>query len=180
MAESNTTYREPRFCEKCGNRTEWKMVNGNSVLVETCPICGHHMFRNSKPCAGALILDDGKILLIKRDIEPFKDYWDIPGGFLEESEHPRDGAIREAKEETGVEIEPTEILDIFMDIYAGQGVTLNTYYIAKPIGGIARAGDESAEIGWFELDNLPDNIAFPNHALEVLRLLREKMKGCLP
>jgi len=179
MAESKIKYREPRFCEKCGNRTEWKPVEDNSVLVETCPICGHHMFRNSKPCAGALILDAGKLLLIKRDIEPFKDFWDIPGGFLEESEHPRDGAIRETKEEAGVEIEPTEILGIFLDLYEGQGVTHNTYYIAKVIGGRAIAGEESKDVGWFEIDDLPENIAFPNHANEVLRLLREKLKDSL-
>ncbi|MGC9315255.1 MAG: NUDIX domain-containing protein [bacterium] len=176
MKGLETKYAESRFCEMCGTRTLWKPRDGGTGKLETCPNCGHRMFRNSKPCVGALVIDNGRIALIKRSIEPFKDFWDIPGGFLDETEHPKDGAVREVREETGLEIEPTEILDIFIDSYAGCQYTHNVYYIAKPVGGKLTACDESSDARWFPLSDLPNEIAFPNHAWEVLNMLKDKLK----
>jgi len=150
-------------------------MHNSGKPVEICPECGHKMFRNSKPCAGALIIEEGKLLLVKRGIEPYKGFWDIPGGFLNEKEHPRDGAIREAREETGLTIEPMEILDIFIDKYKGQGYTHNTYYTANVVKGEVKAGDDAVEAKWFPIDELPREIAFPDHAFRVLKLLKERI-----
>lgn len=176
MATNDSKYPEPRYCEKCGTRTEW-LMRDDEVAVETCPCCGHRMYRNSKPCAGALIVDEGKLLLIKRGIEPYINYWDIPGGFLHEREHPREGAVREAKEETGLDIEPVEILGIFIDRYSNQGYNHNTYFVANNLGGELQPDDDAIDAKWFPINDLPDKIAFPNHAREVLRLLIEKFEG---
>ena len=93
--------------------------------------------------------------------------WDIPGGFLDEGEHPLDGIRRELREETGLEVEPVEFLGVWMDRYGGDSTaeaTLNLYWTARVIGGEPRAADDVSELHWFESDELPppDELAFEN------------------
>src|SRR5262245_26214655 len=67
----------------------------------SCPVCGFVAYANPKPAAVGLITDEqGRLLLVKRAIEPFKGCWDAPGGFVEEGEHPLDAVRRELLEET--------------------------------------------------------------------------------
>jgi ADP-ribose pyrophosphatase YjhB (NUDIX family) len=78
-----------------------------------------------------LAVKEGQLLLVRRAIEPYYGYWDIPGGFLEAGEHPEAGAIREMEEETGLVIEPVEILGLYMSTYGPAGEpTLNICYVA--------------------------------------------------
>jgi len=74
--------------------------------------------------------------LVRRVLEPFKGYWDLPGGFLEEGEHPLDGLKRELHEETALDIEPREFLGVWMDRYGGDSTaeaTLNLYWLATVV-----------------------------------------------
>jgi 8-oxo-dGTP pyrophosphatase MutT (NUDIX family) len=104
-----------------------------------CPACGFRNYASSKPTASAVCVDDeGRVLLSKRAIPPDEGRWDLPGGFLEEGEHPLDGVRRELREEAGVEIEPLELLGIWMDRYGGDGsaaATLNLYWTARIVSG---------------------------------------------
>ena len=112
-----------------------------------------------------------QVLLVRRAVEPFRGYWDIPGGFLESGEHPAAGARREVREETGLEIEPTEVLGFFMDVYGPeQEPTLNICYLSRIIGGEEKAGSDAAETRWFLLDQLPEQLAFAweREALDLL------------
>ncbi|MGH9036149.1 MAG: NUDIX domain-containing protein, partial [Acidimicrobiia bacterium] len=68
------------FCSTCGSRLP-------APLPATCPSCGAEHYRNAKPCAGALVMRDGKLLLMRRAHEPWLGRWDIPGGFCEVDEH---------------------------------------------------------------------------------------------
>jgi ADP-ribose pyrophosphatase YjhB (NUDIX family) len=129
-----------------------------------CPACGWIHWGNAKPCAGALVLRNGKVLLIRRTIEPFKGYWDIPGGFCEADEHPAQTAIREVNEETGLEIELTGLLGLWLDEYAGS-TTLNIYYLARPLSYRLHAGDDANGAAWFAPGVLPRRIAFANGRL---------------
>lgn len=140
-------------------------------------------WRNAKPCAGALATDrEGRLLLVQRAHDPWNGRWDIPGGFCEVDELPAEAAVREMREETGLEIETTGLLGMWLDDYPdpaddrGQ-VTLNCYFEAMVVGGQERPQpDEVARLGWFERDALPaaDEIAFPEHALEVLKTWRDR------
>lgn len=133
-----------------------------------CPECGWIAFGNAKPCVGALIEREGRLLLVRRERAPFKGWWDIPGGFLEQDEHPRRGAVREAREETGLRIALDGLLGVYHDRY-GDTYTLNLYYRAHVTGGRERAGDDAAALRWFGPEELPRRIAFGGHAREVLR-----------
>src|SRR5947209_1879928 len=104
-------------------------------------------------------MHDGRLLLVRRTIEPWRGRWDIPGGFCEEREHPMAAAERELEEETGVRGRAVRFLGMWIDEYVeGDGiVTLNAYYVCEPVGeprGNTASGEVS-ELGWFELDELP-------------------------
>ena len=110
------------------------------------------------------------MLLVKRAIQPFLGWWDIPGGFLEEDEHPGTGAIREVREETGLEVRLTELLGFYMDRYSYDDTgsyCLNIYFWAEVEGGREVPADDAAELAWFAPDELPGEIAF-DHARVVL------------
>ncbi|MCC6177075.1 MAG: NUDIX domain-containing protein [Chloroflexi bacterium] len=161
----------PRFCGRCGGR-----LDSHADGALTCAACGRPAYENSKPCAGVAIERAGRVLLVRRAIEPFRGWWDIPGGFLEPGEHPAGGAIREAREETGLDVAVSDLLGIWMDTY-GEGEdrvhTLNCYYLAHIIGGEPRAADDAAELGWFEPGKLPAQLAFA-HAPLVLAAWRRR------
>ena len=147
------------FCPTCGTSLVERVLDQRPRSV--CPVCGWIYWRNAKPCAGALVIRNGKVLLVHRSIEPYLGYWDIPGGFCEADEHPAEAAIREAHEETGLEIELTGLLGLWMDEYAGSA-TLNVYYLARPLSRRIQTGGDADGAAWFAPDALPKRIAFDN------------------
>jgi len=147
------------FCPYCGAK-----YDNPDQTHPTCQICGKTFWQNSKPTASTLIVNDqNQILLGKRAGEPEKGNWDVIGGFLELGEDPQVGAIREAKEETGYDVEIVGDLGIFMDLYSDEKIpTLNIGYVAKVIGGTEQAQDDIAELKWFDQNSIPENTAFQN------------------
>ncbi len=159
-----------RFCPRCGGLLETVARPGTARPRQVCTICGRVHYRNAKPCAGALVTRDGRVLLVKRGIQPYLGYWDIPGGFLEQDEHPEIGAMREVREETGLEIQLTEMFGFYMDRYSYDDTgdhCLNIYFMAEIVGGQEHPADDAAELAWFAPDELPEKIAF-DHARVVL------------
>ena len=122
--------------------------------------------------------DDGRILLVRRAAGVFGGYWDLPGGFLDEDEHPLETIRRELREETGLDVEPLELLGIWMDRYSEDDSgpsTLNLYWTAGVLGGEPEAADDVSELRWFAPRELPpvEEIAFRNVA-KVLERFRDK------
>jgi ADP-ribose pyrophosphatase YjhB (NUDIX family)/predicted GIY-YIG superfamily endonuclease len=167
---TESTRKIDRFCPRCGSPLEAIVLPGEERTRQVCTGCGRLHYRNAKPCAGALVTRDERLLLVKRAAQPFLGYWDIPGGFLEEDEHPEAGAIREVREETGLEVRPTGVFGLYVDRYERDGeghYCLNIYYLAEVVGGREKPGDEAAELAWFAANELPAKIAF-DHARVVL------------
>lgn len=136
-----------------------------------CPGCGRTFFENSKPCVGALIERDGKLLLGERHEEPYKGWWDVIGGFLEAGEDPVAGVKREALEETGLHVEPVALLGAWTDVYGPDRIpTLTLYYRCRVVGGTEAAADDVARLQWFPRDALPP-IAF-EHTAQVVKALQ--------
>lgn len=109
---------------------------------------------------GAVIVEGGRALLVRRATEPLKGEWSVPGGMLELGEKLRDGVRREALEETGVEVEPGEVLDVFDSIFTDvQGRTQYHYvlidYLCRPISGQATAGSDVSDVRWVSAEALP-------------------------
>lgn len=151
------------------------MSEGKPFEAQLCSYCGTWHYHNSKPCAAALVVENGKVLLARRGIEPYKGCWDVPGGFLEAGEHPEDGVRRELLEEAGLEIRLQGLLGVYVDRYGQDGVwLLNFYYIAETVGGIERAMDDVETLEWFEIGELPEKFAF-EHQNQVMRDFRQQM-----
>ncbi|MGA2370394.1 MAG: NUDIX hydrolase [Candidatus Korobacteraceae bacterium] len=109
---------------------------------------------------GAVIVEGGRVLLVRRDTEPLRGEWSVPGGMLELGEKLRDGVRREALEETGVEVEAGEVLDVFDSIFTDAlGKTQYHYvlidYLCSPISGEAHAGSDVSDVRWVSTDALP-------------------------
>ena len=151
----------------------------------TCQACGSSHWRNPKPCSGALVTHQGKLLLVRRAHDPWAGRWDIPGGFCEPGEHPVLTAVRELEEETGLAIDVTALAGMWMDTYGPPGddgveeSTLNLYYFAELAGPDDPRPDpaEVSEIRWMGLDELPPGreLAFPDQEAPVLALWRAAM-----
>ncbi len=150
------------WCPRCRGA----LTEGTGCME--CEACGFVGWANSAPCACALVEDDnGRLLLVRRAHEPFRGYWDIPGGFLEEGEPPLDGLRRELLEETGLEVEPGDYVGAWIDRYGdapGAQFTLNLYWRARVLGGDERPADDVSELQWFAREELPprEDIAFTN------------------
>jgi ADP-ribose pyrophosphatase YjhB (NUDIX family) len=149
-----------RFCPRCG--TELLVEPG----LAACPRCNSRYYANSAPTVGALCEDElGRLMLVRRAIEPRKGKWDTPGGFLDEGEAPLDGLRRELREETGLEVEPDEFFGALTDLY-GDGpaaqFVLSLNWTAHILAGTPEPADDVAEIRWFAADELPgeDETAF--------------------
>jgi len=101
---------------------------------------------------GALIVESGKVLLVRRAQEPMKDRWSIPGGLLELGESLHDGVRREVREETGLEVEPVDLIEILDRIYREQGRVRYHYvivdYLCRITGGSLQAASDAAEVHW--------------------------------
>lgn len=149
------------FCPYCGEPLQPIAGDPNSAAI--CTDCGHTHYRNAKPCVGALVERDGKLLLAKRGVEPFKGEWDLPGGFLNVDEEPTDGVKREVLEETGLTVEVGPFVGAWIDRYGEDGdYTLNLHYVALAGSGEPQPQDDVAELHWFEPGELPVPIAFSN------------------
>ncbi|MCG3118520.1 MAG: NADH pyrophosphatase [bacterium] len=146
-------------------------VNGKTGN-QSCSKCGFVHYQNPKPCVGAVILQNGKVLLVRRANEPFKNHWDFPGGFLECGERAEDGLKREVGEELTVGVKIIRVLGIYPDTYGPGGeATLNIYYYCKILPGNIVPQIEIAEAEWFAINALPAPLAF-GHVKLVLNTLK--------
>jgi 8-oxo-dGTP diphosphatase len=110
---------------------------------------------------GAVILQDGKIILVKRRAEPGKDRWSIPGGSVHLSEKVQDATVREAKEESGLDIEivddrPIGVFDSIVTDERGRTKYHFTLleFLARPKGGSLKAAEDAADARWVPLDEV--------------------------
>jgi mutator protein MutT len=172
----------PAYCCGVGELDGWKHcpVCGAAVTpadgTVECRECGFVTYAHSMPTASALVDDGGgRVLLSRRAVDPFAGKWDVPGGFLEEGEHPMDCVRRELREEAGIGLVDLRLLGIWMDRYEYKQrlvATLNIYYAARAGDGVLEPADDVAELRWFAPDDVPaEELAF-GHIQEVLSVWR--------
>jgi len=102
-----------------------------------------------------VLVESGKILLVKRGREPFKGEWAVPGGRIEDGETAEECAKREMKEETGLDVEIIRLIGIYSDPKRDPRGIIAAAYLVRRLGGEAKGGDDAAEARWFELGKLP-------------------------
>jgi len=112
---------------------------------------------------GAVIVEDGRALLVRRGTEPLKGQWSIPGGVVELGETLREAATRESKEETGLDVEAGEILEVVDRIMRDPRHEVQYHYVlvdflCRRVSGDARPGADASELRWItarELEGFP-------------------------
>ncbi len=125
-------------------------------------------YKNPAACAMVIIEKEGKILLIERNIEPCKNMWMFPGGFVEYGEIVEHTAIREVKEETGLDIELADILGVYSDPKRdSRKPTVCMVFVAKHESGELKTGDDAAKAKWI----LPEEIKKNELAFDVPLIL---------
>lgn len=108
-----------KYCPNCG-----KEVNNKNQDLFKCPGCGFQMYDNPRPTINVVIENKNKgILLAKRIFEPYKGYWDIPGGFIQTGETWQEAAKREISEELGIDVDVKNIFTARTNEYEYSGIT---------------------------------------------------------
>ena len=108
---------------------------------------------------GAIIIEGARVVLVKRAHPPIQGQWSIPGGVLEVGELVREAAIREAREETGLIVEPGELLGVYDRVLRDAENRVQYHYVlidflCRPVGGELQAGSDAAEVRWFTREEL--------------------------
>ncbi len=148
------------YCPLCGARLERIDEDGHARM--RCPACGFVHYRNPAPAAGVILLENGRVLLVKRRFDPYRGKWSIPSGFIEYDEDVHDTAVREIREETGLAVELDGLHAVESCFDDPRGMTLLVLFRGHVVGGRLTAGDDAAEVGFFSLGALPE-IAFEAH-----------------
>jgi len=108
---------------------------------------------------GAIIIEDSRVLLVKRAHPPLQAEWSIPGGVLEVGELIREAAIREAREETGLIVEPSDLLGVYDRILRNPEQRVQYHYVlidflCRRVAGDLSAASDAAEVRWFSREEL--------------------------
>jgi ADP-ribose pyrophosphatase YjhB (NUDIX family) len=141
------------FCSRCGSRLIFGSVPGEHRHRLVCGGCGQIAYVNPRLVVTTLpITDAGEIVLIRRGIEPGLGSWAQPGGFLEVDETVNQGAIRETLEETGLLVEPGEIVGLYTRLEA---MVVTLVFEARIVGGKAAPTPEATEVVAFRPDHIP-------------------------
>lgn len=103
---------------------------------------------------GGVVVQDGRVLLVRRGAEPLKGQWSIPGGLVELGERLMSGVVREVQEETGLIVEPLELVELLDRIHLEDGRVRYHYviadYLCRVTGGTLRAGSDADAVRWVE------------------------------
>jgi 8-oxo-dGTP diphosphatase len=108
---------------------------------------------------GAIIIEGDRVVLVKRAHPPIQGHWSIPGGVLEVGEMVREAAVREAREETGLIVDPGELLGVYDRILRDSEQRVQYHYVlidflCRPLGGELLAASDAAEVRWFTRGDL--------------------------
>jgi ADP-ribose pyrophosphatase YjhB (NUDIX family) len=148
-----------KYCSRCGTELRFGSVEGEDRDRLACLSCGHIAYVNPRLVVTAIpVTDGGRVVLLRRGIEPGRGSWAQPGGFLEVDETVTEAAVRETLEETGLTVVPGEILGLYTRLEAAVVVIA---FEARVTGGIYTPNPEALEIEEFDPADIPwGGIAF--------------------
>ena len=152
-----------KYCPVCSAELEMKQLDDRARPV--CGQCGFVHYRNPAPAAGVVLVEDGQLLWVQRKFEPRVGAWTLPAGFLEYDEHVEACAIRETKEETGLDVDLIRLFGAYMAMDDPRAQVVLLLYLARRTGGELVPGDDAVDARFFPLDGEPPPIAFRAHKL---------------
>ncbi|BCJ63806.1 NUDIX hydrolase [Polymorphospora rubra] len=147
---------QARFCPRCAAALP-------AAPPTACVGCGYQLFVNARPTVGLIVLDGDRFLALRRAAEPGAGRWETPGGFCDGAEHPAAAAVREGREELGVEVTVGDFVGMYVGSYDFQGEALpvlDCFFLASIGNGAVKLDPaESSELAWFAL-HTPPELAF--------------------
>ncbi len=164
------------FCSHCGSDAlAYKIPPGDQLPRYICTQCDRVHYQNPKMVTGAIPVLGDKILLARRGIEPRKGFWNLPCGFLELNETLEEGAVREVKEETGVDISLSYLHTVYNLPHANQVYII---FLAQVLNQNFTVNTESTEIKLFDFQDIPwDEIAFSSNTFAIKGYLSDLENG---
>ena len=146
------------YCPQCKTALTFKEIDYKRRPV--CPSCGFIRFQNPAPAVSLLIVKDEQVLLGRRGRDPGRGQWATPSGYIEYEDDFLTTAIREAKEETGLDVELKSIVHVVSSFTSSGYHFLSIYLLAGVVGGELGAGDDLDAVDWFPLAGPWPDLAF--------------------
>lgn len=148
------------FCPRCRSKLERRKIGDREHPA--CLTCDWIHWINPTPIAETIVInDDGHVLLIKRKLPPRIGDWALPGGYLDWGENAETAAIREVREETGLEVKLVRLLCTMglPSLLNPEQCVMKAIFVGEITGGDLRAGDDALDAKFFAWENLPENLA---------------------
>jgi ADP-ribose pyrophosphatase YjhB (NUDIX family)/N-acetylglutamate synthase-like GNAT family acetyltransferase len=164
---------EYTYCPRCGAKVQDTFLHGR--IRPVCPSCGYIVYLDPKVGAGVVVEREGRVVLVRRGMNPKRGYWSLPAGYVERDEAPEETAVRETWEETGLHVALDNLLGVYSFPHESTGSRgVLVLYAAHIVGGELRAGDDAEEVGTFAPEEVPEDIAFDTHQQALKDWLRAK------
>lgn len=168
---SNSAPAEYIYCPRCATPLDTRMVGDK--LRRVCPACNFIYFTDPKVGVGVLVVQEGKLLLVRRTMNPERGKWSIPAGFLDRGEDPQEVAVREVFEETNLHVTIEALLDVYYNPPADQGgASIFILYRGRLLGGELQAGDDADKAAFFHPQDAPE-LAFASTRDAIRRLQQD-------
>jgi ADP-ribose pyrophosphatase YjhB (NUDIX family) len=158
---------EYQFCPRCGGELALRAIRAGEPDRLVCQRCGFVFYLDPKVAVGTIIVDERQhIVLVRRAIEPGYGKWVFPGGYVDRGEDVKTAAIREAREEVGLDVHLDRLINVYS--YPGRAPVI-IVYAATMLGGCMACDDEGLEARFFAPQEIPwDELAFRS-TFEALR-----------
>lgn len=165
-----------RHCKQCGTAVVYRLPDDGDVKERAvCPACNTVHYENPLNVVGTIPIWGEQVLLCKRNIEPRRDKWTLPAGFMELNETTAEGAARETVEEAGAQFEMQEIFSLLNVVRVGQ---VHLFYRARLLSDQFDPGPETVEARLFTEAEIPwDEIAFRTVKETLERFFADRKAG---
>lgn len=163
------------FCSVCGHAIRLRVPPGDNRERAGCDACGTIHYVNPRLVVGTLPVWGEQVLLCRRAIEPRRNYWTLPAGFLEASESVAAGAIRETEEEAGARIVLGPLFTMLDVVHVEQ---VHLFYRAELLDTDFAPGEESLEVQLFDEADIPwDELAFRTVSTTLRHFFADRLRG---
>lgn len=163
-----------KFCPRCGHEMTRAYAYGKERSL--CEACGFIHFRDPKVAAVVFVTDGERVLLVQRAVNPQRGKWSLPAGYIDYGEDPREAAVREVEEETGLRVSISRLIDVLGPDSRAEGpASIVILFEGIVTGGALEARDDAARAVFLAPDELPlDQLAFDSTRLLLSRWLEER------